>query len=70
MNFSRQLARLKKSLPGEISLEPDDSLAYPYDFHDFSQQGIERRRDRGYELTLTALREHFAAKTAAHEGAH
>jgi NTE family protein len=54
----------------EISLEPDDSLAYPYDFHDFSQQGIERRRDRGYELTLTALREHFAAKTAAHEGAH
>lgn len=54
----------------EISLGPKDSLADPYGFHDFSQQGIERRRDKGYGITLAALRDHFAAKTAAEQGVH
>jgi len=62
--------RYKKVETVEISLGADDSLADPYGFHDFSQQGIEQRRDRGYELALAALRRHFAANTTAPEGVH
>jgi len=62
--------RYKRVETVEISLGADDSLADPYGFHDFSQQGIEQRRDRGYELALAALRRHFAAETTAPEGVH
>lgn len=51
--------------PIEIALGPADSLSDPYGFHDFSQQGIEARRDRGKAITRDKLKPFFAEKIAA-----
>ncbi|MFZ0375212.1 MAG: patatin-like phospholipase family protein [Xanthobacteraceae bacterium] len=59
------LANYKIVEPIEISLGPADSLSDPYGFHDFSQQGIEARRDRGKAITAAKLRPFFADKIAA-----
>ena len=59
------LANYKIVEPIEISLGPADSLSDPYGFHDFSQQGIEARRDRGKAITAAKLRPLFADKIAA-----
>ena len=59
------LANYKIVEPIEISLSPADSLSDPYGFHDFSQRGIEARRDRGKAITEAKLRPLFADKIAA-----
>jgi NTE family protein len=59
------LAAYKIVKPIEISLGPSDSLSDPYGFHDFSQQGIEDRRDRGKAITDAKLRPVFADKITA-----
>ncbi len=59
------LATYKIVEPIEISLGPADSLTDPYGFHDFSQRGIEARRDRGKAITEATLRPFFADKIAA-----
>jgi NTE family protein len=51
--------------PVEISLGEEDSLGDPYGFRDFSQQGIERRRARGYDAARAALKQYFPATLAA-----
>jgi NTE family protein len=51
--------------PIEISLGPADSLGDPYGFHDFSQRGVEERRDRGKAIADARLRPFFADKLAA-----
>ena len=56
---------LKKVETIEISLNPTTLAPTRTAFHDFSQQGIERRRDCGYERYAYATAQHFAAKTAA-----
>jgi NTE family protein len=45
--------------PVEISLGEQDSLNDPYGFRDFSQQGIEQRRDRGKAITYDKLKQFF-----------
>jgi predicted acylesterase/phospholipase RssA len=64
-DVSELLANYKIVEPIEISLGPGDSLSDPYGFHDFSQQGIEARRDRGKAVTEAKLRPLFADKIAA-----
>jgi NTE family protein len=51
--------------PVEISLGEKDSLADPYGFRDFSQQGIQARRDRGKAIAYDTLKRHFTDKLAA-----
>jgi NTE family protein len=63
--LSDLLTTYKVVEPIEISLGPADSLNDPYGFHDFSQQGIEARRDRGKAITAAKLRPFFADKMAA-----
>ena len=64
-DVSELLANYKIVEPIEISLGPGDSLSGPYGFHDFSQQGIEARRDCGKAVTEAKLRPLFADKIAA-----
>jgi NTE family protein len=45
--------------PVEISLGEKDSLNDPYGFRDFSQQGIEQRRDLGKAITHDKLKQFF-----------
>ena len=54
----------------QVLLSGDDDYAEPDGFRDFSREGIEQRRAKGYDITLAALRHHFAAKTAAQQGVH
>jgi NTE family protein len=51
--------------PVEIVLGPQDSLHDPYGFRDFSQDGIEQRRERGRAIARDTLRPIFAGLTAA-----
>jgi NTE family protein len=51
--------------PIEISLGPTGSLQDPNDFHDFSREGIEARRNRGRELTRDKLKQYFPETLAA-----
>ncbi len=59
-----QLDRFTKVTTVEVTLSEDGSYAEPAAFRDFSQQGIEQRRLRGYRATRTALDGVFAAATA------
>jgi NTE family protein len=59
------LDRLKKVETVEVKLSQDGSYAEPAAFRDFSQQGIERRRARGYDAALAALKQYFPATLAA-----
>ena len=49
----------------EITLGPNEPLQNPYGFYDFSQHGIEERRDRGKTITLDLLKKHFPETIAA-----
>lgn len=51
--------------PVEITLGPEESLKDPYGFRDFSQQGIEQRRDLAKTITHRRLRQLFASQLAA-----
>jgi NTE family protein len=51
--------------PVEISLGEKDSLNDPYGFRDFSQQGIEQRRDRGKAITYDKLKRFFNSHMTA-----
>jgi NTE family protein len=51
--------------PVEISLGEQDSLNDPYGFRDFSQQGIEQRRDRGKAIAYDKLKQFFASHPTA-----
>jgi NTE family protein len=64
-DVSELLADYKIVEPIEISLGPGDPLSDPYGFHDFSQQGIEARGDRGKAITESKLKPLFAEKIAA-----
>jgi NTE family protein len=59
------VAKYKIVEPIEITLGPTDSLKDPYGFRDFSQQGIELRRDRGGAITHDTLKQFFTNKLAA-----
>jgi len=51
--------------PIEITLAPEDSFEDPYGFRDFSQQGIEERRDRGRAIARDTLKKFLPEKIAA-----
>jgi NTE family protein len=51
--------------PVEIALGPQDSLNDPYGFRDFSQEGIEQRRERGRAIALDKLRPYFTSGNTA-----
>jgi NTE family protein len=51
--------------PIEISLGEKDSLDDPYGFRDFSQQGIEQRRDRGKAIAHDKLKQFFTNRPTA-----
>jgi hypothetical protein len=59
------VAKYKIVKPIEISLGPQDSLKDPYGFRDFSEQGMEERRDRGKAITHDTLKQFFASQLAA-----
>ncbi len=59
------VSKFKLVEPVEISLGPQDSLADPYGFRDFSQQGIEQRRDRGKAIALDTLKQFSAGQLTA-----
>lgn len=59
------VAKYKIVKPIEISLGPQDSLKDPYGFRDFSEQGMEQRRDRGKAITHDTLKQFFASQLAA-----
>jgi NTE family protein len=64
-NLQKILKDYKIVDPVEISLGEKESLADPYGFRDFSQQGIQARRDRGKAIAYGTLKRHFADKIAA-----
>ena len=64
-HLRKTVERYKLVKPIEISLGPQDSLSDPYGFHDFSQQGIEQRRDRGRTITRSMLDDVFNSQLAA-----
>jgi NTE family protein len=64
VDLQKLLTDYKVVEPIEISLGPDASLQDPYGFHDFSQQGIEARRDRGRTITRDTLKQFFAGHAA------
>jgi len=57
-----QLDRFTKVTTVEVTLSDDGTYADPAAFRDFSQQGIEQRRARGYKTTRQALDRVFAAQ--------
>ncbi|HEY1748267.1 MAG TPA: patatin-like phospholipase family protein [Xanthobacteraceae bacterium] len=59
------LDRLKRVQTVEVKLSQDGAYAEPAAFRDFSQQGIERRRTRGYDAARAALTQYFPATLAA-----
>jgi NTE family protein len=56
---------LKKVDTVEVKLSQDGAYAEPAAFRDFTQQGIERRRSRGYDAARAALTQHFFPATLA-----
>ena len=59
------LNHLKKVDTVEVKLSQDGAYAEPAAFRDFSQQGLERRRARGYDAAHAALKQYFPATLAA-----
>jgi NTE family protein len=59
------LDRLKKVDTVEVKLSQDGVYAEPAAFRDFTQQGIEHRRARGYDAARAALTQYFPATLAA-----
>jgi NTE family protein len=59
------LDRFKKVDTVEVKLSQDDTYAEPAAFRDFTQQGLEQRRARGYDAARAALNQYFPATLAA-----
>ena len=59
------LDRLKKVDTVEVKLSQDGAYAEPAAFRDFTRQGIEQRRSRGYDAARAALTQYFPATLAA-----
>ena len=59
------LDRLQRVETVEVKLSQDGAYAEPTAFRDFSQQGIEHRRERGYDAARAALKQYFPATLAA-----
>jgi predicted acylesterase/phospholipase RssA len=59
------LGGLKRVDTVEVKLSRDDAYVEPAAFRDFSQQGIERHRTRGYEAARAALNPYFSTTLAA-----
>jgi NTE family protein len=59
------LGGLKRVDTVEIKLSQDGAYAEPAAFRDFSEQGIERRRARGYDAARATLKQYFPTTLAA-----
>ena len=59
------LDRLKKVDAVEFKLSQDGAYVEPAAFRDFTQQGIEHRRARGYNAASAALKKYFPTTLAA-----
>jgi NTE family protein len=60
-----KIKHLKKVDTVEVKLSRDDTYLEPAAFRDFSRQGIERHRTRGYEAARAALNQYFSTTLAA-----
>jgi NTE family protein len=59
------LDRFKKVDTVEVKLSQDGAYVEPAAFRDFTQQGLEQRRARGYDAGRAALTQYFPATLAA-----